>query len=194
MDAKLIAWLNTQLKQRGWSHRELARRSGLSQTAVSSVISEQRNPGWDFCLAVARALGEPPENVFRMAGLLPALPQPIAQEHELIHLIRSMDDDTRAIVLTMLRNLPIQKGPPPIAEAPAQYSTFTSDLNTEIDDFLDDFPQLSEVITQAREQLSEEAVRALILNIRIFILSKTDRLSFSNFHKQVSDLFQDLVE
>ena len=60
MKNELVPWLSTQLKGRAWSQRELARRAGLSGTAVSTVLSRQRNPGWDFCLAIAEPLGEPP--------------------------------------------------------------------------------------------------------------------------------------
>lgn len=74
MDDKLSVWLTRELKKRGWSHRELSRRAKVSQTAVSEAISEGRNVGCDFCLKIAKALGEPPERIFRMAGLLPALP------------------------------------------------------------------------------------------------------------------------
>lgn len=73
MDDKLIAWLSSELKRRSWSHRELARRAGLSQTAISSVLSGERKAGWDFCAAVAEAMGEMPERVLRLAGLLQPL-------------------------------------------------------------------------------------------------------------------------
>lgn len=73
MSDKLITWLTGELRTRGWSHRELARRASLSQTAISTVLSGERLPGWDFCAAIARPLEVTPEDVLRLAGLLPNL-------------------------------------------------------------------------------------------------------------------------
>lgn len=70
MNNKLISWLVVELKNRGWSQRELARRMNMSQTSVSSVIAEDRNAGWDFCAAVAKVFDLKAVEVFQMAGLL----------------------------------------------------------------------------------------------------------------------------
>ena len=76
VDGKLAAWLIKELDMRGWSHRELAWRSDLSQTTVSDVISEKRPATWDFCAAVARAMGVSVNEVFVLAGLKPLSPPP----------------------------------------------------------------------------------------------------------------------
>ena len=64
------SWLDTELQQRGWSQRELARRAGIAQTTVSQVISKQREPTFEFCVHVAHVLGRSPVSVLRQAGLL----------------------------------------------------------------------------------------------------------------------------
>jgi transcriptional regulator with XRE-family HTH domain len=79
---KLAEWIVTQADDRGWSYRELARRSGVSHTTISQVISGQRIPTFDFCADVARALGESPVELFRLAGLLPAMPERRRKELE----------------------------------------------------------------------------------------------------------------
>ena len=66
-----VSWLEKELKARGWTMRELARRAGLTHVTISNVLNGTRNPGVEFCLGVARAFREPPELVFRRAGLLP---------------------------------------------------------------------------------------------------------------------------
>lgn len=71
VENKLATWLNSELRQRGMSHRELARRAEVSGAMVSGVIAGDRNPGWDFCAAIAVPLGKPPLELFRLAGLLP---------------------------------------------------------------------------------------------------------------------------
>lgn len=80
----LVAWLIAQRDERGWSFREIARRAGISHTTISQVVAGQRVPTFDFCADVARALGEQPETLLRLAGLLPAR----------IHL-SEYDDETR---------------------------------------------------------------------------------------------------
>ena len=101
MDDKLITWISNQLDERGWSHRELARRAGISQTAVSTVIAGQRNAGWDFCASIAKAFNEPPLKVFQLAGLLPR--SPILEEsptlRELWNLVQDMPEAEQEEVL-----------------------------------------------------------------------------------------------
>ena len=65
-----VSWLEEELKQRGWSQSKLAKRGNIRANTVSRVLSHERNPGPDFCRAVARALGYPQEYVFRKAGLI----------------------------------------------------------------------------------------------------------------------------
>lgn len=65
-------WLASELNKRDMSQADLARKSDLTRGAVSHLINQQRQPGPDACLAIARALSLPPELVFRQAGLLPS--------------------------------------------------------------------------------------------------------------------------
>ena len=74
MSDKFRAWLSEELDRRGWSQSELARRAGVSQFAVSSVISGNRNAGAEFCIKIAQALNEPPEKLLRLSEILPPLP------------------------------------------------------------------------------------------------------------------------
>jgi transcriptional regulator with XRE-family HTH domain len=89
---KLTTWLSKEMEQRGWSHRELARRAGVSQTAVSGTLSGERKAGCDFCIKIAYALGESPEKVLRLAGILPSPP--------------ASDDSTLAELHDLIQNLP----------------------------------------------------------------------------------------
>lgn len=101
----LSDFLNTQLEQRGWSKRELGRRAGISSTQVADVISGRSNPGADFCISIARALGEPPEHILRLAGILPPLPPSVAGERETLTYFRHLDERLRPAILATLRNL-----------------------------------------------------------------------------------------
>jgi len=71
MDDSFVTWLIDELEDRGWSQRELARRSGLSATTVSQILTGQRDISPDVCLDFARALRLPPEDMLRRAGHLP---------------------------------------------------------------------------------------------------------------------------
>lgn len=71
MSDRLINFLINTLNNKGWSQRELARRSGLSQTTISEVIQGKRKPSYGFCVVVARALEEKQDDIFRLAGLIP---------------------------------------------------------------------------------------------------------------------------
>lgn len=47
----------------------MARRARTTSTTVSAVINGRREPSFKFIQKVAKALGEPPERLERMAGL-----------------------------------------------------------------------------------------------------------------------------
>lgn len=64
-------WLLRELEDRGWSQSELARRAGIGNATLSRIISGTRDAGPDVARAIAQALGETPEKIYRLAGLLP---------------------------------------------------------------------------------------------------------------------------
>ena len=88
-------WLEEKLKEKHWSGAELARRAKVSQAIVSLVLNGQRQPGPDFCEAVASAFKIPSDVVFRKAGLLPEEPVNNERRQELVHLFELMDETNR---------------------------------------------------------------------------------------------------
>ena len=100
----LITWLNSEMEERGWSNNELARRAGLSSGGVSLVLSGSRKPTHGFCVAVARALREPPEKVLRLAGLLPPLPSVEDKSYwELVELAKELTRVERLEIYDLMR-------------------------------------------------------------------------------------------
>ncbi len=96
-------WLSTEMKNRGMTQSELARKANISQAAISHILSNRRNPGNGLCESIARALRLPPELVFRKAGLLPpAVPQDEYQE-ELLHLLQQLPPEERQEILELVR-------------------------------------------------------------------------------------------
>ena len=65
-----------KMEERDWRQADLARRAGLSGGALSNILNDNRNPGPEVLTAIAKAFDEPPELVFRIAGILPPLPGP----------------------------------------------------------------------------------------------------------------------
>ena len=110
MSDEFKAWLSEKMEKRGWSHNELARQAQVSQAAVSSVLSGYRNAGADFCIKIAQALGESPEKVLRLAGILPPLsPSDDSALQELMELARTLPSDQRQQVLDYIRFLSQQR-------------------------------------------------------------------------------------
>lgn len=100
METKLITWINDKLNERDWSQRELARRAGLSHATISKVISGENKITFDFCHSIATAFNESPEMIFRLAGLLPPLPDnpdPVVQK--LHHIIAALSPSQKTELL-----------------------------------------------------------------------------------------------
>lgn len=85
--------------------RELARRAGVSHTPITKTISGETKPSPDVCRGIARALGEPPEDILRRAGHLPPAPPLVNEEKEAGQILRRLPANVRAAVMTMLRGL-----------------------------------------------------------------------------------------
>jgi transcriptional regulator with XRE-family HTH domain len=69
MENQWVDWITGELKERGWSGRELARRTGVSNRAVVKLLSGTP-PSWDFCVALAKALNISVAEVFVRTGKL----------------------------------------------------------------------------------------------------------------------------
>ncbi|MCQ3980231.1 MAG: hypothetical protein DPW09_43000 [Anaerolineae bacterium] len=100
-----VSWLNSEMNKRGWSNSELHRRSGMATSTISMILGGQNKPGWDFCLAIANALGEPPEKVFRLANLLPPLSAGEDEQviKEVIDILKNMTPENRQDLLNYAR-------------------------------------------------------------------------------------------
>ena len=68
------AWLEWQIKQRGWKPADLARAADLPNATISRILNDQRQAGVDACRAIAKALRISQEEVFRQRGFLDPLP------------------------------------------------------------------------------------------------------------------------
>lgn len=85
MNISFGEWLDRQLSERGWSQSELARRGGVSASGVQQVVAGITRPGPKICRAVAVAFGISPEEVFRLANLMPQRPQAVRDQRRIVY-------------------------------------------------------------------------------------------------------------
>lgn len=97
-----IAWLDAELAQRQWSYSQLARRAGLAHSVFSRARAGAA-PGWRSCRAIAEALGAPPEEVLRRAGLLPPIPADQAEFEQFRRLLAQLSPEDREELLEIAR-------------------------------------------------------------------------------------------
>ena len=99
---ELINYIETELRRRGWRPADLARHARITDASLSRILNESRRAGPDICRAIARALNEPPEKIFRLAGLLPPARDPGDDEEELLYHYRDLDEvgqrEARAVI------------------------------------------------------------------------------------------------
>ena len=81
-----VVWLNAEMKKRGWSLRQAARRVGVSYTAFADIADGQARPSADLCQRIALVFQISPEEVFCLAGLLPLRPNEMLALGETVHL------------------------------------------------------------------------------------------------------------
>jgi transcriptional regulator with XRE-family HTH domain len=103
VNEQLSEFLNAALRERNWSQRELGRQADVSGALVSEVINGNVPASTRFCVSVARALGESPERLLRLAGYLPDLPDTSSHDEErAIHIFRQIPDAYRDLTLRVL--------------------------------------------------------------------------------------------
>jgi transcriptional regulator with XRE-family HTH domain len=99
MNEEFIAWLVSEMDERGWSQSETARRARISSGMINMVVNRQTGVGVPFCAGIAKAFGITTEEVMRRAGLLPSggeiLPQLRALNERLLQL--SEEDHSAAL-------------------------------------------------------------------------------------------------
>ena len=69
------------------------------------IASQQKRPGVEFCLGVARAFNLPPEEVLREAGILPPEPPQTAMTKQALLYFSQLTEEQQRVVLTQLRAL-----------------------------------------------------------------------------------------
>lgn len=109
----LTVWMLEELNRRNWNPADLAKASGMSTGALSNIMNGKRKPGPKTLKAIARALGEPLDKIFRLAGLLLPEAEKSAEEDDLLYIFRQLSKEQKQIVMSMFRGL---QGRPPASQ------------------------------------------------------------------------------
>lgn len=83
----LPEWLEQQLEKREWQPSDLARKVGVHAGTITRILNGERGAGPVICRAIAKALIEPEENIFRFAGLLSPKTRPEDPHFETLELL-----------------------------------------------------------------------------------------------------------
>jgi len=128
-----LTWVITETERHGWSYSELARRMGITPAGVTRVVNGERAVTYDFCMGIARIFDRSPEGVLRVAGLLPPLPPTVAEEQEIVRIVRGLSSEARTMILKMLRGLNNRQPSPPSHHLQAQFppSEYVDDKSEE---------------------------------------------------------------
>ena len=99
-------WLANELERRGWTASELAKRANISPSTLSRILDDREpySVGVEPAQKIAIGLGESPEKIFMLAGLLPIPPgehDPIV--HEITSLVKQLQETERKEVLDFIR-------------------------------------------------------------------------------------------
>ncbi len=105
-EIKFHNWLKSQLDRRGWSQTVLSERSGIAQSTISTWLSDQgKKPNVKGYVAIAQALDTSLERVLAVAGEVESPPPEVADETEMVGILRELGEEERGIVLRLLRGL-----------------------------------------------------------------------------------------
>lgn len=98
-------WLISEMEKRRYNQGALAKAIGMSRPFVTRVLNGERAPSVEFCNRVASALGESPEKLLRLAGILPTSPAPDDSPtlQEIVELARNLSPEDQSDVLEYIR-------------------------------------------------------------------------------------------
>lgn len=98
-------FIEEELKKRDWTWYELGRRARLSDGTISNIRTGARGVGKKTLNGIARALSIPTEQVYRLAGLLPPVPESTEQTEQLLHSFNQLNETDKQTVLDMIEFL-----------------------------------------------------------------------------------------
>ena len=98
-------WLQEQLNARGWGQADLANRAGINRQVIWGWLNRRKKPTEEYLVKVANAFEIPPQEILRVAGVLPMEPNHDAITEAILHLIGDLDSATKIDVLEYAKYL-----------------------------------------------------------------------------------------
>jgi transcriptional regulator with XRE-family HTH domain len=83
-------WLRVEREKRGWSQSDLGRATGLGRSLINKLENADQNTTLYNCINIARAFDMPPEDLMRIAGILPQKPNDNPLENKIKYLISKL--------------------------------------------------------------------------------------------------------
>lgn len=101
MSDKFANWLNERMKERGWNQSETAERANLSRTTISDFLASTAPIGFEACNKLAKAFNIYPPEVFRIAGLIPPVPEKDTKIEILVHRFSQLNNNDQQTILDL---------------------------------------------------------------------------------------------
>lgn len=92
-------YVTKEMNKRGWSPSDLARAAGVAKSTISMNLNDNRQPGTILCNGIARAFGVPPEEIYRLAGILPSEPKTNQTIEKINHTVSGLPPEEQVNVL-----------------------------------------------------------------------------------------------
>lgn len=98
-------YLSSELKNKQWDQVDLARAVGTTEPTISRIISGKRNPSFNLCNAISKALDLPPELVLEKAGLIPKKIKETDMVTTITHKVSMLTEKDQRVVLRIIETL-----------------------------------------------------------------------------------------
>src|SRR5262245_30019873 len=99
-------WLLIEMGKRSWSQSDLARSAELNRAVINKLLNGQCTPRPETLEAIAQAFNIPTERIFRVAGLLPDIPEQESYIEEVMFHLRQLRNPRRkATALILIKAL-----------------------------------------------------------------------------------------
>jgi transcriptional regulator with XRE-family HTH domain len=104
--SELPDWLSKKIKEKGINQSQLATRSGVSRQTISDYVNRKRPyPDERTLIKLAEGLGESPETILSVAGLLPPNTELTSLQQRALHYLSQLHPEDQERVMLYLEVL-----------------------------------------------------------------------------------------
>lgn len=104
LDSAIAKLIDQEMKQRNLGVRQAAAVIGTSHPTLGRALAGEKI-SFEFAVQLAPFLHIPPENVMRLAGLMPNIDDNKAEVKQLLYLFEQLDQKDRQTILDMMNFL-----------------------------------------------------------------------------------------